>query len=119
MSLRRVLEAMPGVSDVDDELRQIELESMDAAGNALFQQQAAQGQLDVILWAKLRKQMAKKGTPLSEVVLKYAEEIAAQAEQATAQGGAEALTAPPGPEEAIPEQAEALPGIPPSALVGG
>jgi hypothetical protein len=69
----------------------------------------------MILWSKLRKQMAKKGLPLSEVIEKYQEEIQAAAQAANQQGGAEALTAPPGP-EAPPEQA--LPGLPPGALVG-
>ncbi len=120
MSTKRAMESMPGVSDVDDELRQIELEQMDAAGNALFMQQANQGQLDMRLWAELREQMAKKGLPLAKVMLKYADKLAEQAERATSQGGAEALTAPDGSQEGMPmeDQMGSPPGIPPSALVG-
>lgn len=114
ISRRRVIEAMPGVSDVDEELRTIELEKMDEAGAVQFQTLAAQGQLDMILWAKLRKAMAKRGTPLSEIIEKYQEEIMLAAQAAQQQGGAEALTAPP---EQTPEEAP-LPGLPPAALVG-
>lgn len=115
ISRRSVVESMPGVSDVDEMLRTIELEKMDEAGQVQFMTLASQGGLDMILWSKLRKQMAKKGLPLSEVIEKYQEEIQAAAQAANEQGGAEALTAPPGP-EAPPEPA--LPGLPPGALVG-
>ena len=113
MSLRRVMEAMPGVSDVDEELRTIELEGVDQAGMVMFQQQAAAGTLDLTLWATLRTEMAKKGMPLHEAVAKYQAEIAAQAvaAQGTEQG---ALTVP---EEEIPQEEE-LPGVPPSAMAG-
>ena len=115
ISRRRVIEAMPGVSDVDEELRTMELEEMDAAGAMQFQTLAAQGGLDMLIWAKLRKEMANKGKPLSEVIEKYQEEIQKAAQAAQSQGGAEALTAPPEPG---PQEAPALPGLPPGALVG-
>jgi len=114
MSKRRVMEAMPGVTDVAEEQNLIDIEAMDDAGKAMFQQQAMAGQLDMRIWSKLRKAMADKGLPLHEAIEKYADEVAAQAQaaQGTEQG---ALTAPL-PEEAPPE-AE-LEGVPPSVLAG-
>jgi hypothetical protein len=114
---KRVIEEMPGVTDVDATLRAIELESMDEAGQAMFQQLAATGQLDMALWAKFRKEMAEKGTPLHEIIIKYEEELREQAQQAMEQGGAEAMTtpAPPAPEEA-PAGPGAPPPIPPELL---
>jgi hypothetical protein len=91
----------------------IDIEDMDDAGKAMFAQQAATGQMDLALWAKLRKDMAEKGTPLHEVILKYQEELAAQA--AAAQGTDQAaLTVPDQGQPAEPP----LPGIPPSVLAG-
>ncbi len=116
-SRRGAIEEMPGVSDVDEKLREIELESLDDATQAAFLAQAQQGQLDVVLIAKLREEMAKRGKPLNDIILEYAEEIKAQASQATEMGGAEALTAAPIPEEPMPEE-EALPGIPPLSALG-
>lgn len=120
MSKRRVIESQPGQGDVDAAMREIELDQMDDAGMALFQQKAAQGQLDIVLWSKLRKEMARNGKPLSEVIEKYEEEIqkqaqAAQMQQAGPQGGPGGMTAPP-PEQAPPQQAP--PGLPPSVLAG-
>lgn len=119
MPRRRAIEAMPGISDVDEALREMELEQMDSAGAALFQQQAATGSLDMVLWAELRKEMARKGLPLSEVILKYQERIQEQAAQAAQQGGAEGLTTPPTPEEEVGGGGEvAPPPIPPALLAG-
>lgn len=116
MPRRRVIEEMPGVSDVDRVMREIDLEDMDDAGKALFQQLAATGQLDAIIWAKLRKEMAEKGMPLQDAILKYQEELQAQAQAAVDNGGAEAFTAAPG---AAPAEEEAgPPGIPPSVAAG-
>lgn len=114
MSKRRAMEAMPGITDVDEELSMIEIEAMDEAGLAMFQQQAAAGQMDMALWATVRKEMAQKGLPLFEAIIKYQELLAEQAAQAqgTEQG---ALTAPA--PEAAPEEAP-LPGLPPAALAG-
>lgn len=114
MSRRRAMEAMPGVSDVDEEMNLIDIEAMDDAGKALFQQQAASGSLDLRVWAKLRKEMAEKGLPLHEVIEKYQEELAQQA--IAAQGTDQAALTAPMPEEMPVE--EELPGIPPAALVG-
>ena len=114
MSRRRAMEAMPGISDVAEEMNLIDLEDMDDAGKALFAQQAATGQMDIMLWAKIADQMAKKGWPLRKAIMKYQEEIAAQA--LAAQGTDQAaLTAPPAEEELAEEQ---LPGIPPNVLAG-
>lgn len=114
MSKRRSMEAMPGVTDVDEELGMIEIEAMDEAGIAMFQQQAAQGALDMPTWATVRKEMAEKGLPLFQAIIKYQELLAEQAAQSqgTEQG---ALAAPP-QEEAPPEAQP--PGIPPQALAG-
>ena len=117
-SKRRAAEQMPGVSDVDDLMREIELEAMDDGLMANFQAQAAQGALDMVLWMRIRKQMAKKGTPLVDAIEKYEDELKAQAQAALQQGGAAPVTAAPIPEEAPPEEAPALPGIPPSAALG-
>ena len=108
------LERMPGVSDVDDKLREIELEAVDDAAIANFLALAAQGQLDMLLVAKLRKQMAEKGKPLFEVIIDYQEELQKQAQAAMSQGGADALTAAPAPAPAE----EGLPSLPPSPLLG-
>lgn len=114
MSRRRAMEAMPGVTDVDDELSQIEIEQMDEAGIAMFQQLAAQGALDLNIWADIRRDMAKKGLPLFEAIIKYQERLAEQA--ATAQEAeVGTMTAPP--EEGPPEEEE-LPGIPSEVLAG-
>lgn len=113
MSRRRAMEAMPGISDVDEELSMIEIEKMDEAGMAMFQQQAATGQLDMAIWAKVRAKMADKGLPLFEAIIMYEEMLQEQAAQAqgTDQG---ALTAP----SAQQPQEQQLPGLPPSALAG-
>ena len=114
MSRRRAMEAMPGVTDVDEEMNLIDVEAMDDAGKALFQQQAAVGNLDMVLWAKVRAKMAAEGMPLHEAIEEYTTEIAAQA---TAAQGTEqaALTVP---EEGGAPEEEQLPGIPPGVLSG-
>lgn len=116
MSKKRVMESMPGISDVAELEREIELEKMDEAGMAQFQQLAASGQLDIVLWSELREEMARRGTPLVEVIRKYQERIREQAQEAAqAQGGPGALTTPS--PEAEPEP-QGPPGLPPSALMG-
>lgn len=113
MSKRRAMEQMPGITDVDEELNLIEIEAMDDAGIAMFQQQAASGQLDMPTWAKVRKEMAEKGLPLFEAIIKYEELLAEQAAAAVGQDqGALATPAGPAPEEPAP-----LPGLPPGVLV--
>lgn len=113
MSRRRAMEAMPGVSDTAEEEQLMNIEAMDDAGKAMFQQQAAMGQLDMVVWAELRKEMAEKGTPLHDIIIKYQEKLAAQAAavQNTEQA---ALTAPA---EEMPMEEE-LPGIPGAVLAG-
>ena len=113
---KRVIEEMPGVTDVDATLRAIELESMDEAGQAMFQQLAATGQLDMTVWATFRKEMAEKGTPLHEIIIKYEEQLREQAQAALEQGGAEAMTTPGRPEEAPAQGPGPPPGIPPQLL---
>lgn len=115
MSRRRVMEAMPGITDVDEELTLIEVEAMDEAGIAMFQQQAAMGQLDMRVWAKVRKEMAEKGLPLFEAIIKYQDLLAEQAAQA--QGTDQSALTAPEPEQQMQEEA-ALPGLNPAALVG-
>jgi len=114
-SKKRAVEQMPGISDVNDLLREIELEQMDESMLTAFRAQAEQGQLDVLIWSKLRNEMARKGKPLAEIIPQYEEELRAQAQQAVEQGGAEALTTPPTAE--APPAPPQLPGVPPSALI--
>jgi hypothetical protein len=114
-SRRGALEEMPGTHDVDDKMREIELEQVDDAVIANFQSKAAQGGLDIVVLSKLRKQMAEEGRPLFDVILDYEQELADHARQAMDQGGAEPLTAASTPEQAPAPQP---PGIPPSAALG-
>jgi hypothetical protein len=114
MSVKRVMESMPGVTDVDDELNDIEIEQMDAAGIAMFQQQAAQGALDMAIWSKVRKQMANKGLPLWQAIEKYTDMLAEQAAVAQ-EANVGTMTAPPA--EQMPEEA-GPPGIPPAVMAG-
>lgn len=115
MPLRRAVEAMPGVSDANLLLREMELEKMDEVGHALFMTLAQNGQLDMVLWSNIRKDMAKKGWALNEAIEKYQDEIAARAEQAQAQGQANALESGAAPQEG--EAEPALPGLPPTAVI--
>jgi hypothetical protein len=113
---RQAIERMPGVFDVDAVLRGLELEAMDAAGQAAFMAAAQAGELDQLLWAKLRKQMEKKGLPLHDAILKYGVAIQEAAQAAAApESGVSPLTAPP-PEQA-PQEAQ-MAGLPPQALAG-
>jgi hypothetical protein len=114
MARQTAMEAMPGVSDTAAEQNKIDVEAMDEAGKAMFLQQAAQGTLDMVIWADLRKEMTEKGLPLHEAIIKYQEQLTAQAAQVQdADQGA--LTAPAPPEEQAQEE---LPGIPPQVLAG-
>lgn len=113
MSRRRAMEAMPGISDVQEEMNLIDLEDMDEAGKALFQQQAATGQMDIVLWAEIAEKMAEEGMPLRKAILEYQERLMEQAQ--AAQGTDQLALTPPAPEEPMPEE---LPGIPGAALAG-
>lgn len=116
MSRKRMIEQMPGTSDVDQELRQMELESLDASQQASIMAQAQQGALDMVQLSKIRKKVAEGGMPLHEAVLEMQEELAEQAAAAAQQeGGVQPLTNPG--EAPVEEQAPALPGLPPPALV--
>jgi hypothetical protein len=107
------MENMPGISDVAEELRKMELETIDEAAKQNLLMQAAQGAIDMVLLGKIKNLVAKKGIPILEAVAKIQEDVAAQA--VAAQGADQmALTAPP--VEAAPE--EELPGIPPAVLAG-
>jgi hypothetical protein len=114
MSNRRVMESMPGVSDVDEEMRTIELESLDEAAKAAILAQAAQGALDLRMIADIKNLVAKKGVPILEAVQKLQEQIAAQAQ--ASQGTEQAALTAPMPEEMPME--EEMPGIPPSVMMG-
>jgi hypothetical protein len=114
MSKRRVMESMPGVSDVAEELRNIEIESLDQAAQAAILAQAAQGALDLRMIADIKNMVAKKGIPILEAVQKLQDEIAAQA--AASQGTEQAALTAPLPEEMPME--EELQGIPAAVLSG-
>jgi hypothetical protein len=107
------MENMPGISDVAEELRKMELETIDEAAKQNLLQQAATGAIDMILLGKIKALVAKKGIPILEAVAKIQEEVQAQAVAAQGQDQM-ALTAPP--VEAAPE--EELPGIPPAVMAG-
>jgi hypothetical protein len=116
MSRRRAMEAMPGITDTAEEQNLIDIESMQDAGKALFQQQAAQGQMDLVLWAEMLDEMAEKGTPLHKAIIKYQERLAEQAAAVQeTQADQASLTAPP--VEQAPAEEE-LAGIPPEVLAG-
>jgi hypothetical protein len=112
-SRKAAIEQMPGVSDVDQELRQIQLENLDDAQMANIQSQAAQGGMDMIFMAELR-QMVAKGMKIDEAIVKLTEQAQAQAQQAM-ETGATAPVTNPAPEEAPVEEAP-LPGLPPQAV---
>lgn len=114
MSRRRAMEAMPGISDVDEEMGMIEIEQMDEAGVAMFQQQAAAGAMDMAIWATVRKKMAEDGLPLFQAIIEYEALLAEQAAAVReADQGALTAPAPEGPPAEAP-----LPGLPPAALAG-
>ena len=114
-SRRKTMEAMPGMSDVDGQIREMELEAMYDAGNALFLAQAQQGALDMKVWAKLAKEMADKGTPLHEIIVKYQEELEEQAQAVAEDETTQSVTAAPPAEEA---PVEAGPQGPPPMPLG-
>ena len=115
-SRRAAIEQMPGVSDVDQELRQIQIEDLDDAQMANIQSQAANGQMDMVFMAGLRKAVAK-GKPLQEAIIKLTEEAQAQAEAAMETGATAPVTNPAAPEEGPPAQEAPAPGIDPGVLV--
>ena len=115
-SRRAAIEAMPGVSDVDREMRQIQLEDLDDAQMANIQSQAANGQMDMVFMAELRKAVAK-GKPMQEAIIKLTEKAQAQAEQAMETGATAPVTNPAAPEEEMAQEAPPAPGLDPAAMV--
>jgi len=113
-SRKAAMESMPGISDIDQELRQIQLEDLDDAQMANIQAQAANGQMDPIFFAKLKKQIAK-GKTIDEAFLKLETEAQEQA-QAAVESGATAPVTNPEQVEQAPEQAAAPPGLNPAAV---
>lgn len=114
---RDAVEAMPGTTDANRKLRELELDRIDEIAFAGFEQQA--GNIDMVLWAKLRKEMENKGLSWYEAIGKYEKELKDQAAEASQQPVPQtALTTP---EANVPQVAgeQPLPGIPPAALLGG
>lgn len=114
-SRKAAMEAMPGVSDVDMEMRQIQIEDLDDAQMANIQSMAANGQMDMVFMAKLRKMVAK-GTPVYEAVVKLQEEAEAQAQASVESGATAPVTNPAQMQEAPPQEAP-LPGLDPAAVI--
>ena len=115
-SRKAAIEAMPGVSDVDQELRQIQLEDLSDAQMANIQSQAASGQMDMVFMAKLRNKV-EKGATVEEAVLKLAKQAEAQAQAAIDSGATAPVTNPGEQQAAPPQEAPAPPGLDPAAVV--
>jgi hypothetical protein len=110
------IESMPGGNDAQRIMRELDLDKIDNIAMEGFLAQAQNGAIDMVLWAKFRTKMEKDGLSWSEAVIKYEEAFVAQSQQAVEQPVPETgLTQPP-PEATAP--AEALPGVPPQALLG-
>ena len=114
---RQAIEQIPGIADVDAVLRGLEIEQMDEAGKVAFLTAASQNQLDMVVWAKLRKDMELRGTPLHEIILKYEKELQAQAQQVEQSPDITGMTAQAPPEEGGPPAAPPAPGIDPAMMV--
>ena len=115
-SRKAAIEAMPGVSDVEREIRQIQIEDLADAQMANLQSQAAAGQLDMLFMAKLQKAVAK-GKPLNETLLKLAQEAQEQAAAAQQTEGISPVTSQAAPQEEQMEEAPPPPGLNPAAVV--
>lgn len=117
-SRKSAMEAMPGISDVDQELRQIQIEDLDDAQMANIQAQAANGQMDMIFMAKLREMVAK-GETVQDAIVKLTEQAQRQAQEAVESGATAPVTNPEmPPEETAMAEAEApLPGLDPAGIV--
>ena len=113
LSRKRAMEAMPGTVDVDQEIRQINIESLDEAQMANLQAQAAQGALDMALLAEIKKLVAK-GDTVDDAVLKLREEAQAQAQAAA--GSEVAPITTPGSTAEEPAAPPAPPGLNPAAV---
>ncbi len=113
-SKKRVIESMPGVDDVDQELRQIQLEGIQDAQMANIQSQAAQGTMDMVFVSELTKQL-EKGKTVSEAIAKLTSKAKKQAADA-AGSDVGAVTTPEEGGEAPPQEAPAPPGLDPAAV---
>lgn len=112
-SRKSAMEAMPGISDVDQELRQIQLEDLDDAQMANIQAQAANGEMDMLFMAELRRMVAK-GKTVQEAIVKLTKRAQEQAAQASESGATAPVTNPQ--PQAAQEEAP-LPGVDPGVLV--
>ena len=115
-SRKRAIEAMPGVSDVDQEIRQIALEDLSDAQMANIQAQASQGALDMVFLAKLREAV-EKGDSIEEAMLKLTQEAQAQAQAAVESQATAPVTNPEQQGPPQPEEQPPPPGLNPAALV--
>jgi len=113
-SRKAAMEAMPGISDIDMEMRQIQIEDLDDAQMANIQSQAAAGEMDMVFMAGLREMVAK-GKPVHEAIVKLTEQAQAQAEAAIESGATAPVTNPQQPEEVA--AAAGPPGLDPGALI--
>jgi len=114
---RMAVESMPGGNDANRILRELELDAIDAVAFDGFKAQAANGQLDMQLWAKYRKLMEQKGLSWYEAFTQMTEDMQAQADAAAQQPVPETGLTTPTPQVAGGEQ-QALPGTPPPAFLG-
>lgn len=115
---RRAVEEMPGVSNANRVLRELELDQIDEVAFAGFLAAAQQGQIDMVLWAKFRNEMATKGLSWHEAFAKYEDAFKEQAAQSAQQPMPEtALTQAP---DSVPVEqgAQPLPPLPPTASLG-
>ena len=115
-SRKAAMEAMPGISDIDMEMRQIQIEDLDDAQMANIQSQAAAGEMDMVFMAELREMVAK-GKPVHEAIVKLTEEAQAQAQAAVETGATAPVTNPEQVEAPPPQEAAAPPGLDPAAVV--
>lgn len=115
LSKKAAMEAMPGVTDVDKMIREIDLEHLDEVQKANILAQAQAGQMDMVFMAEL-KQMVAKGKRLDEAILELQERAQEQAQQAAENQTTTPVTNPA--QQAPPVQEEAPPpGLSPAAVV--
>ncbi len=113
---RMAIESMPGGNDAERIMRELDLDKIDNVAMEGFLAQAQNGQLDMVLWAEFRTKMEEDGLSWSEAVIEYKEAFAAQAGQSAGQPVPETAMTQPPPPEGAPEQA--LPGLPPTSMLG-
>ena len=113
---RMAIESMPGGNDAERIMRELDLDKIDNVAMEGFLAQAQKGQLDMVLWAKFRTKMEEDGLSWYEAAIEYEEAFAQQAGQAAAQPVPETGMTQPPAAAAVPEQA--LPGLPPTSMLG-